>query len=129
MRRLAGVGPGIDRLGQAVYRVPDTLLDLWSFGPDGVQVQLDGASIWPVAGDHSHTLRLRWSVLAGMLRALVPRHGLLSIGWVDEHTVQRISSLCQVAGQSTIRGHTVMAAQITTIELPDKKSGEARPRH
>jgi hypothetical protein len=30
---------------------PDTLLDLWAFGPDGVQVQLDGASIWPVAGD------------------------------------------------------------------------------
>src|ERR1700743_2601221 len=48
---VAGVGLGIDGLDQAVYRVPDTLLDLWAFVPDGVQVQLDGASIWSEAGD------------------------------------------------------------------------------
>src|ERR1700759_3244025 len=61
MLRVAGVGLCIDGLDQAVYRVPDTLLDLWAFGPDGVQVQL-AAQLRAGPGRH---------------RGNGPRHGLL----------------------------------------------------
>ena len=48
---LAGVGLGVDCLDEAVHCVPYALLDLWAFGPDGVQFQFDGAPVWSAVRD------------------------------------------------------------------------------